>query len=157
METCIAKIKYKDTVSYAVWTSDEIEQFLTVGTRVALFASEEEAASLARSRSLEISKSADGSYDLDSLERWCRSQSEELSDYTLLKFWEFFCDIAYSVSESFASSGRSFILNDIYDKLCMTVYADSDDERFDLEDSEYELLRGVFSEGIRMFSMNAAR
>ncbi len=158
MNNCIINIKLGKKDLYAIWLSGEQEELVTKNFRVLLFSSEAEAAVYAKESSLSLESTLSmQSYDLDALEAMCECKDMTMPDFELLRFWELFCDCAYSTNASFASDGRSFILNDIYDKLCMQIYADLDDSRFDLDESEYELLSSVLLEGIRMFNANSLR
>ena len=154
MEYCVVKIIFGGE-KYAVWCFGEREELLTQGGRVALFSDTDSALSFGAKRGLSVDGRVRHTYDMDALERMCAEGELLMPDHQILKFWELFRDISLSVSAPFASSGRSFILNDIYDKLCMTVYADLDSESLLLDDNEYELIAGVLSEGVRMFRQNS--
>ena len=140
---------------YALWLSSEQEELVTKNSRILLFSSRESAQKYVEDNTLPLSaESFEKIYDIDALEAMCREGELLIPDHEILRFWEFFCDVAYTLSGSFAGNGRSFILNDIYDKLCMQIYAGNDDDTFELDSSEYELITGVLSEGARLFREN---
>ena len=140
---------------YAIWISGEQEELVAKNNRILLFSTCGEAEEYAKRADLPLT--AQGgvkAYDIDALEAMCKEGELLIPDHEILRFWEFFCDVAYTLSGSFAGNGRSFILNEIYDKLCMQIYAANDDDVFELDRSEYELLAGVLSEGARLFREN---
>ena len=154
MEYCVVKIIYGGE-KYAVWCFGEREELLTQNGRIALFSTAEGAVNYAKEQGLTLESAVRHTYDIDLLEKSCEQGELLMPEHQILKFWELFRDVSLSVGVPFASSGRSFILNDIYDKLCMTVYADLESDALLLDDEEYELIAGVFLEGVRMLRQNS--
>ncbi|MBO4356230.1 MAG: hypothetical protein J5850_05200 [Clostridia bacterium] len=144
---------------FSLWYSEESEGFFTDGRKVLLFGTEEEASDYA-GKELKIKLNCNSKrYDLDNLE-------EALSDHRFIpgndnaaEYWAFFADYAASEGRSFGGDGKSFILNDIYDKLFMqNVEAEGifdepdepDESGFDLTDEEEDLTAAVLKSGIEI-------
>lgn len=136
---------------YAVMSG---ELLLVRGTRAMLFDSMESACAAGNINNMVIAE--EDEYDLDLLESSMEDGDAFADDVFLLKYWDFFSRLALSVGSTFAGGGRSFVINDIYEKLYTTVYGGSADERFFIDDTEEELIRGVLGEGIRIFEKNTA-
>lgn len=132
-------------------------RFFTKGGRVVLFESAKEAASRSGAKingTQDIGR--EDIYDLDLLEKRISDGDAFADNEFLLKYWDFFDLFAHSVGSTFAGGGRSFVINDIYEKLYTTVYGGSDDERFFIDDEEERIIEGVIGEGIRIFEKNTA-
>ena len=155
----INKIKRKQKDYFTVWYSADGEGFLTENGKLSVFGSKKDAADCIRTLSGFSDPVREKYYNLDELERNLSKNDYIPSLDNAAEYWSVFADLARSVGKSFAGDGKSFILNDIYDKLIMAetdtedFYDNADEDSFDLTDEEEELTSAVLKSGIELFDL----
>lgn len=151
-------IKYKDELVYAIWYTEKSEGLVCKSGKIACFNSLDTLTRYANSEGFAVTSKLHKEYDLDALEDYI-SDDDRYADDSTLDYWSLFADISASIGKSFAGGGNSFILNDIYEKLCMAgidfdgVADDNDDtdDRFDLTPEEESLTKAVLKTGIELY------
>lgn len=151
-------VKYKDEVSYAIWFTGQSEGLVCKDDRLLTFPDFKTLDTYAKGSGISLSASLHKAYDLDALADFI-SDEDRYADAKALDYWSLFADLSASLGKPFAGGGNSFILNDVYEKLCLAGInfdgiADEDDEtddRFDLTPEEESMTKAVLKTGIELY------
>ncbi|MGM9681769.1 MAG: hypothetical protein ACI3XR_09725 [Eubacteriales bacterium] len=151
-------VKYKGETAYAVWFTGQSEGLVCEGGKLLTFSDLTSLVTYAKDSGFSLSATLHKTYDLDALADFI-SDEDRYADSAALDCWSLFADLSASLGKPFAGGGNSFILNDIYEKLCMAGIdfegiADEDDEtddRFDLTPEEESMTKAVLKTGIELY------
>ncbi|MEO5930117.1 MAG: hypothetical protein ABIR47_09300 [Candidatus Kapaibacterium sp.] len=149
--------------SYLIWYADDIDGIVTDAERnIIEYSGPDIAARYADSHQFRIANIAEPAhYDFDRIERWLmHGEGESVSCEDFLDAWNLFTDISCSVGGDFDNDvDRTAV---VYDKLFFgnnlpSVSPPGEIYVPEWVDDELSLLRGVLSDGLRMFRENLVR
>lgn len=151
-------VKYKGETSYSIWFTGQSEGLVCKADRLVTFPDLTSLAAYAKDGGFSLSATLHKAYDLDALADFI-SDEDRYADAAALDCWSLFADLSASLGKPFAGGGNSFILNDIYEKLCLAGIdfdgiADEEDEtddRFDLTPEEESMTKAVLKTGIELY------
>ncbi len=155
-------ITYRGETLYAIWYSHEREGLICRAGRLLTFASLPVLRRYAADHPefADLAPELHRAYDLDALQAFCADENR-FAGANELELWSLFADLAAGIGKSFAGDGNSFLLNDIYEKLCMAgidfPYGDDgedgeDSDRFVLTSEEEALTKAVLQTGIELYA-----
>lgn len=168
-------IVYRGQKLYAIWFTGAAEGLICLSGRLVTFGEIEALFRYAQEQNLNIAPVVSRTVDLDALAEFIADDCR-YADRSTLDYWSFFSDLSAGIGRNFAGDGSSFLLNDIYDKLCYgslgevgpldgfdfsALSDDGDaedlDDRFLLTDEEESLTKAVLKTGLELFDRYCLR
>lgn len=115
MQYYIIEFIWKLDSYYAIWQTDENDVFICKNNKVIFWRDLKELRIYFESNYNDLLENEIVTYNLDSIQDWCKATTNDIDCDLILNMWNIFKDAASSTKEQFL--GDSEILNSLYDKI----------------------------------------